>query len=123
MQKFQGENIPSRTFKYLQYITQEELLLNSTTTRAGIVPKLRKTCSTTPTKPVSVKQLTKQRSQNYPKPVKGQPITFASSSLNLDRNKTSQYQVNPPATKFDRNDNAQSIFSLKRQHNAQYNTQ
>ena len=33
--KFRGENIPSKTFKYLQYITQEELALEQQEAKAN----------------------------------------------------------------------------------------
>lgn len=120
MQKFQGENIPSKTFKYLQYITQEELHLEAEERKnrgqqAAPVPEVQ------PVRPVSSNQMTFEPRQtsttmNPPKPVMGQPISFANSSLNRDRGQV--HNMTNASNTFHPTQSSQSIFSLKNQSNS-----
>ncbi len=136
MQKFKGENIPSKTFKYLQYITQEEILLQEQERRhrqENAEPQQQQEQQqqqyqeyqepvssyqhhpNQASHPAHQQRPASANQPNYPKPVKSQPISFASSSLNLDRNQASTYAAPPATTHFDRRDASQSIFSLKQQ--------
>lgn len=94
--KFQGENIPSKTFKYLQYITQEELALEEQERKnRAMMPKQQPVeVQAQPMRPAqppagSVSSLAFNlqdfNTQPLPKPSMNGPINFSNSALNKDR--------------------------------------
>ena len=121
--KFQGENIPSKTFKYLQYITQEELALEEQERRQRAMnppaqPQPEVVAQPMrPAQPVSSYLNIEPRKPlpyQQPKVLRNGPISFQNSGLNMDRNKinmtTSSTNYNQNNTKFN---STSSIFDLK----------
>ena len=88
--KFLGENIPSKTFKYLQYITQEEqaLMDQERRHRAQMQQQQPQVQQQQPPVIVSNVQSKPHQTRMYaPKPIMNPPISFQNSPLNKDRPK------------------------------------
>lgn len=120
--KFQGENIPSKTFKYLQYITQEELALEEQEkkTRAMMPKQQPVEVQAQPMRPAqppagSVSSLAFNlqdfQTQPLPKPSMNGPISFSNSALNKDRGSRSANSTSITLTNVA--PNSSSIFDIK----------
>jgi hypothetical protein len=120
--KFQGENIPSKTFKYLQYITQEELALEEQEKKnRAMMPKQQPVeVQAQPMRPAqppagSVSSLAFNlqdfQTQPLPKPSMNGPVSFSNSALNKDRGSRSANSTS--ITLNNVAPNSCSIFDIK----------
>ena len=116
--KFQGENIPSKTFKYLQYITQEELALEEQEKKNRVHTKPEEPeIQPMPMRPIRQAQSVSSLALNLqdftstplPKPTMNGPINFGNSALNKDRSKANSTSI----TLSNLNPNSSSIFDIK----------
>lgn len=110
--KFLGENIPSKTFKYLQYITQEEQALMDQERKHRI--QMQHQQQPVSSYPIHNVQSSKphQTKAYVPKPIMNPPISFHNSPLNVDRPKvnlisnSTSYNARKINTYFDHTGNS-----------------